>query len=390
MNQQQTSDLAFHERFFYRFFKKQIQAQQAPGQALDPHHLISPEEQAQIRQLYRKALLIAAGLGVTGVLLLYIPGILFPDSYLSQTAHTTNIALPFLGAIPFSIYFTIYGIILAVIEILALMYLNLWVVKRIALICQFPNFNSQDYERHIKILFDVSLEKRDKGLLKFGINPVAGLSKFNLMLYSTLNILKATLSNLFVKVLLSRVLGRFAIRAFIDLVGVPIFAFWNMYATHRVIREAKVRIMAPNLIKAISRQIYKEFEEDVHFRNILYDILQFIATAKRNFHHNHLLLVEALHYYFQFDYKDQKFTNEAELLEEVKALPQNVQEGLAKLLAFGMLIDGKLSRRESRYLNDLKEELQLDFDYSKLKQWELDFIEGRGLASLFESKFLIN
>ena len=369
-----------HEKYAFRYFQRlnRKRVEQA-----DDYHTLNELEIKSIAATRKKSLFLAALFGTLGVLLLYLPLYFFPNFFWQ-----IQMDLPYLGTMPIPVGFGIYGTVLAVAEITALVLLNLRTVYKVAYICGFPNIDDPNYEKHIQTLFEVGLEKPNKEILMFGINPLAGLSKLNIFFFTFFNLLKATLSNVLVKMFLARVLGRFALRAYIDLIGIPIFAFWNMYTTNRVIREAKVRIMAPNMIEHLNDKLYIALKDNEDFKRTLYDALQFIAVTKRTFHHNHFLLVDKLIHVFSIEIKKQKPLSRVELIHRVEMLDDDAKQGLARLLIFGMLIDGRLSIREKSVLDELSRQGLIHINFATLKAWEKSFIEGRGLNQLLETKIV--
>jgi hypothetical protein len=352
----------------------------------DAAHILNPLEIKALRNVRWRALALAFGFGALGVLSLYLPNYIFPHWFGSIWLN-----LPWLGNLAFPWAFTLYGILLAIVEIIALTILNLKTVRQIANICGFPRPQDLHYQQHIRVLFEVSLEKPSTQILGYGINPYEGLSKWRLFLFNAFNMLKATLSNMLVKVILGRVLARFAIRSYVDLVGVPIFGAWNIYAANRVIREAKVRIMAPNLINQLTQLLYQEFKNHADFKANLYDAIKFIVIVKRDFHHNHYLLADSLIRAFDLKIENHPPLTREQIIQNIKKLDRAAREGLAKLFIVGMIIDGKLTRLERQVLLELSEKDELlDFDFRQLWFWEKSFVAGRGLENLFAAKLLKN
>ncbi len=372
-----------HERLVQLYFKR---LSQKTNKAEDDYYRLNDREIRKIKILERNAILYAALAGTLGVLSLYIPSYLFHSFFYS---FTLQIPIPYSTAtFPFPVVFTIYGVLLAITEIFVLMFINIYTVHKLAFTCGFPNQKDVRYEEHLNALFNVGLEKPNKNLLKLGIDPFAGMSKYYLFFFTTLVTLKATLSNAIMKILLGRILGRFALRYAIDMISIPIFAFWNAYATQKVVREARLRILSPDLIELFTRQIYNQHQNDQDFKNTLYDALQFLAIVKRDFHHNHYLLAENIIEKFSITIQQQKVVEEDELLEKIQNLQPGSRESFMKLLVLGIIIDGKLSFRERKVIQLLSEKKLILVDYTKIEKWSKDFIEGRGLQEMFDSKLI--
>lgn len=370
-----------HERLTFTYFKNLFERNQRKA---DAYHILNAEEIIQISRIRRQALFLAALCGTLGVLILYMPVYIWGESIFWKIP----LNIPFIGLIDFPLGFTLYGIVLAIIEIVALWLLNLRAVNRIAEVSGFPPVNDTFYERNIEMLFEISMEKPNTQILAYQINPLEGLTKWQILFFTAFNLLKATLSNMIVKFILGRVLARLALRFFflkylIDLISIPIFAFWDAYGTHRVIRQAKIRIMASALIHQITKQLHKDFKDDPHFIHNLLDALQLIAVAKRTFHHNHLILVESLLQKFKITPTKKPIIEENNLLAKIKQADRKTQMGLAKLFIFGLLIDGNLSQRERKILTRLNQENIFQLDFQTLKKWERSFQQGKGLDELF-------
>lgn len=361
--------------YFESLFKK------TTAKPLDAHHILTAKEQQAIRLIEVRAMFLSACFGTLGVLTLYLP-----YYYFSAWFWNLPVPLPGGGHWDFPLVFSIYGVFLAILEITALYLLNLNVVYQISRICAYPHPEDSWYEVRLRELFEMSLDKSNKNLLSFGLNPQEGMSKSQIFFYTTFNIIKATLSNWLIKFLLARIFARLAIVRYVDLIGIPVFACWNAYATYRIIREAKVRIMAPNLILNFTQRLHKQFNEDQDFKGILMETLQLIAMAKRSFHHNHYWLAENIIHTFGLSLQRTVPLKEEELIRELRALDFEERQGLAKLFILGMLIDGKISRRDRKILHILSSQKLIDFDFSKIKHWEKSFLQGKGLDSLLEAK----
>ena len=73
-----------------------------------------------------------------------------------------------------------------------------------------------------------------------------------------------------------------------------------------------------------------------------------------------------------------------EQMEEMsKASGSDVERAIAKLLLFGIMIDGRLSMREKRALENLRELKVMPYTKEQVKRWTRDYFEGRGLEEFF-------
>jgi hypothetical protein len=362
------------ERLAYRYLKGLTNI---PAQDSASLHLLTKEELNAIQAIVRESLLSAAFIGVIGVLLLYIPQYYFPTLFYEFPVYLSVINSSF----SFPITGLIYGITLAYLEIYVLMAINIKAVFKIAKVCGFPDKNDPDYDKHIESLMRVGLEKEDKTTTTYGLNPLQGASKWTLFLFLVLSRLKATISNFVAKIILRRILGRYALRTIIDMVGVPVFAFWNAYASYIVIQETKVRIMAPNLIRQLCRDLARQFKSNPLFSAQLYDTLQYIAMAKRRYHHNHFLLAKNILITFDVPLKENHSLDE-NYLHHLKTLDPDVKEGIVKVLMMGFVLDGNLSVKEKAMVASLHEQGIIPYDVDTVENWIVSFVSGKGLNGL--------
>ena len=239
------------------------------------------------------------------------------------------------------------------------------------------------FEDNINQLINVGLEKKQTELKTLGINPFQGLTKWQVFTYQLLIRLKAMISGVLFKIFIRRILGRYAVKAVVDFAGVPVYAFWNGYAAHKVLDEAKARILAPALIHRFSIKLKKEYGENENFKTYLFDYLQSISVCKRAYHYNHYLLSHTLMSEFKVEINQNSLFYE-DLFKMLEESSEEQKVAFSKLFAFGMIIDGKLSPRETLKINDLYDRDILPYEFKQLKKWSDDFIEGKGLEDFFD------
>lgn len=345
-------------------------------------YLLSDQEQKVLASIRKSAYLKAGIAGALGVILLYVPyhlfgSILFPERL---------IFIPFLNeTIALEVEFLVYSVVLVVIEIAYLTYLNIKMVSAITATCGSPSKQDQKYEENLNSLVLVSLEKKEKELAKIGINPFDGLSKWAVMAYQILLKLKAAMSGFVLKLIVKKLAGRYLLRIFVDLAGIPIYVFWNIWGVRIVMREALVRVMAPPLIKKFVDQLAEEFHGREDFQRLIFPALQTIAVSKRAFHYNHYLLATSLMERFSAVAKE----NKADTKIFLKLLHQqnsDIKQAIGFVLVFGMILDGRLSAREHRLLAELRESGCVACSNHEINGWAEDYLKGRGLERFFKAQ----
>ena len=342
--------------------------------------LLNEEEIQLIRRKEQIAIWLAAFFGAMGVLLLYLPQYAFPNLFpvYTITLFGKNLAIP--------VVMMVYSLILVLIEIMLLTLLNIWCAHEIGVATGFLNHENKRSLHKRNLLIDIGLEKKNKQILKYGIDPFQGINKKALLVWNFFFILKATLSNMLFKILIQRMLGRYAIRAVKDFAGLPIFAGWNAYGTHVIIREARVIIMGQNLIQTVSERIGKDQEPTTEFKELLYDTLQYIAISKREFHQNHYLLTKILFDIYNIKSKDEHWLEKG-YFQKLHVATVEERAVCQLLISIGFLLDGKLSVKERLEIHELKKVGLLDISSDEMKKYVDDFLSGRGIKGLID-KFI--
>ena len=339
---------------------------------------LSAGQNQKLKALKWRTLGFSALSGTLGVLLLYLPPHFFPESFALWTVH-----INWFGGFDFPIFATVYGVVLAVAEIYFLVWLNIRAVHKMAIICGFPPKEDPNYHLHIQSLINIGVEKNARNELSIGLNPWQGYSRFRIIMIFVWTKIRATLSNMLFKMLLRRILGRYAIRVVVDVAGVPIMAGWNMWAANKVMKQARVRILSPGFIQQSVLYLHKKYHNNEQFKSVLYDILQFLAVRKRSFHENHYLLSINLLKTFNIPFKESHLI-EDDFIEKLGRLPEDMHDDVAHLIIIGMIIDGHLSGLEKKALNELAEISIIDYNADQVKQIMKAFLAGNGKRVLDE------
>jgi hypothetical protein len=282
--------------------------------------------------------------------LLYAPRLKFPAVF---ALWTVTVPIPGLGTgteVP--LLWTVYGLILAAVEIVGLVVLNVRAVRRVAGACRFPASDDPECEAHERALVAISVEKDVHRELTLGLNPWQGYSQARVTLIVLLSRLKATLSNLLVKMLVRRLLGRYAVRLFVDFAGVPVMAAWNAYATKRILDEALARIFAPALVRHCTEAVHRRRATDPVFAACLYDLLQYGSMQKRAFQENHFLLAKGLLDAFGVPIRSRHEVGD-DFLPRLATMDAAMRSDVVGLILTGMILDGRISWSERRAIRRL-------------------------------------
>ncbi|WP_080059267.1 LBF_2804 family protein [Spirosoma aerolatum] len=341
-------------------------------QALDIPHpsdepfVFNPLEYRIIRRAKLTTLTMAALLGLFGGLLLHLPQYTWPDLF-----SNTPIGL-FGNAYELPLITTLYTLLLVYLEINLLLAINGWGTKTIMEVCQFPRAHDAQYERHLQALATAAVNKSQPGFLRFGIDPYLTMPRWGLTLFFLLNIIKASLTALIVRFIAQPFIGQPAS----DLIGVPVYALWNVWSSRQVLHEAQVRVMAPITIREFVHELYEEWGKNDQFRPLIMDALQYLSILDRPYNYAHFLLTETLKDRFEL----QAGTAIAgTFTEQAPKTPIAVRRSLERLMVFGALIDGRLSRLEKGRLHQLRQLGFMTYSVKEVRQMSVDYNQGRGL-----------
>jgi len=374
------SQLPIPDRWVYADFASYLKTDRSKRDAL---HLLDQEEHTVIRKARMRANIWAAIVGVLGVIALCLPPYFWPHWFGNYPVNVPLIQMTYEAPI----IITIYGLVLTVIEIVILTWINIRAVRTIAAICDFPDFKQDDYKEQIMELVNVGLEKQAKKLQKFGINPYEGMSRFSIFFIFVWNRIRAYLSNIVFKMIVRKILGRFALKIVMELASAPVNAFWNAWASSRVTNEARLRIIAAYPIREFVKKCQTKFGQHTGFQELIYANLQYIAMSKRRYHYNHFLMASTFISKFKLDPK-KVYKWDDDYWNKVRALDDEAREWVVRMLTLGMMVDGSISWREELIWAEIEEEQLTTISWKEVEIWEQTFVKGKGIKSLLEEETL--
>lgn len=338
-----------------------------------PDAVAPPGRWRAIRRIRFRTIAVSAVAGALGVLLLHAPRHLAPGVF---GRWTVTVALGAI-AVEVPLLWTLYGLGLAVVEIAGLVLLNVRGVRAVARACGFPDPRDPEHDLHLRSLVAIAVERETRSELGLGLNPWQGYSRLRIALIFLLSRVKAMLSNLVVKMLARRILGRYAIRLLVDLAGMPVMAAWNAYAAHRVLREATARILAPELVRHCVARLHRKHADRAAFAGLLYDVLQFVAVGRRAFHENHYLLSLSLLRAFSVPVRPAHEVG-PDFPARLARLDPALRQDIVALIVVGLILDGRLTWPERRALRPLRAAGLLPWPPREIHRLAGDFLRGRG------------
>lgn len=339
----------------------------------DSWHIINEAERARIRKVRIRSYMMAAFVGAFFVVTLYLPVYLWPDSWFT---HETHIDLWGYYDFDFNVNFLLYSFAILPPEIWALRLINLWATARIC-----DTFGVKPYsEQHHTELEDVAslaLERKDKRLRKFGINPYIGVPLTYIILVNIWVNFRQTLSNMAFKTLVRFGVGTESSSSIVDFSGIPVFMVWNSVTTNTAIKNVIRRMMTHSVVKEIHARI--DLSED-HLQRLTFLCIYYTSNIKRSYHPNHLVMLTGLLQDVKDSTRLEKWASEYDadrMVDEMLALDASEREWLEKVILMGMFVDGHISFRERKHIDYLSEKGILTLSGNEASKWCKDFIDGK-------------
>lgn len=305
------------------------------------------------RKIYFKYTFLSGLIGALAVLLYYAPFHQFPSFF-----EIGKFQLSFFGfsleITPMSISFNLLCLF---IELFLLSVINIEMVHEITRNLKFKNEKSDFIEMHKIELVNLSLENFKSKEREIGIDPFAEMSGFRIIIFIVFNKIKAFLSNLLVKILVRKLAGRYVLRLYTDLVGMPIYFFWNAFACREVYRRTIFYYYSQNLINFTIDYINSKHGSREEFKPILYELLATVAVKKRELNSSHFAFSYKLLDQFQVPFQ-KKYDLQKNFIDALKKFPNELTSDLLLLFVTGMIIDGSINRTEKKELDRIRKELE--------------------------------
>lgn len=269
-----------------------------------------------------------------------------------------------------------------VIEIGLLMRLNLRSVQQAAVGTGFLSAENRS-QREPEVV-RIALATPARELARFGLDPYQDANPVGLFVFNLLQMTKGLLAHQIARLVFIGIGGRAALRAVLDFSGVPIYGAINVLAANKILSEAEIIIMGRKAIEQVTSSL-PMLSRDAAFEDSIYDALQFIAMSKRDFHPNHVALADAVLDRYGIPLRESHwFTQDS--VARFRRLPPEQRKIVSLVVVAGLVLDGRLSARESKRLALLDGAELLGVSETQIRQWAKEFRKGRGIEDLLRSK----
>jgi hypothetical protein len=164
----------------------------------------------------------------------------------------------------------------------------------------------------------------------------------------------------------------------LDLLGIPVFAFWNAMGTAKVLKESRIIIMGVNYLKHFEIELFKFRVLSEVEKSILYDSLQYIAISKRDYHQNHYVLSKIIIDNFSIATESLHLISKDYEIN-LKSCENDFKKLNEKILILGLVLDGNVSYREKNRIKRLNASGVLALKFAEIKKIANDFTYGKGI-----------
>jgi hypothetical protein len=335
------------------------------------HLTLHDEQRARLTRIRRRALIWAAVAGILSGGIIGGAEVIVMRGYLEGLEE-----MDWQEQLPYWAAFMAFVGIVSGIEILFLYWNSLKAVSRTSATAGWQLEPAAHGELLARGLSRAALEFPNPREPVYGIDPYARTSGWKLTAIAVLYRLKVGVTSFVLRVLLRRILARATLRFFIPLIAGPLYAAWNAWITLRIIREGRLRALAPYAVEALIEQLRREREHlrPQHHR-LLAEIVAEVMIRSEDGHPNFVFLLSRLIEEFDIDYRrlDVDWASE---LEQMDALNERERRALLKVLTLTCLLDGNLTAAKITLLTDVYERCGLEFRPDALARMRAKLLEG--------------
>jgi hypothetical protein len=213
-----------------------------------------------------------------------------------------------------------------------------------------------------------------------GVDPYALMPKWRLLAHNLLYKAKVGASSFILRIIMRRLFARAALRGYIPLLAIPLYAIWNAWITWRVVDEARLRALGPGVIKTVVGLLRDR--KDAGSADVREAILQGVGEiVMRGYdaHPNYIMLVRRLvdeldpeSDEIEVDW-DNREADLADLDEDEKTL-------LLGVLTISTVLAGRPRGDQRKFLEAVYNECGREMKPDALKQLRKALTAGRGIG----------
>jgi len=268
------------------------------------------------------------------------------------------------------------------IEILLLYWDGLRSVHLLARAAGVPLFPGDPYDERSPLaaaLSRAALELPNPPETRYGVDPYREVGKWRIVVASLLYKAKISLTNLVAKQIVRRLMGRSAFKVYLELVAVPVYAFWNGLVAFRIAREARLRAIGPSAARVYADAIFTGHDISVAERRAAWGAVAGAVMRTYDVHPNLQAMLDELAERFG-DAPDGDIDDTAAFVAGLKTLPEPAVDRTLAWLSVAAVLDGRVTRAEWRLLDEAYAGTGRSLDRAATRRLRRCFIRGEPFA----------
>jgi hypothetical protein len=281
-------------------------------------------------------------------------------------------------------YWSVYlavALVVSGIEILFLYWNTLRAAARNSAIVGVATSGAELEEAMARGLSRAALDMPNPREPLYGIDPYARIPRWKLLVYTIVYRVKVGVTSFLVRVLFRRILARAALRFFVPFLAIPVFAVWNGLITWWVLREARIRMMGPVAVRDLCQHLGSMRDElSSAARKLLMKALAEVIIRSGDAHPNYVILLHDLFELLETAPDHVQHADWNVTRSELEPLSTKEKGAVALALVLAALLDGRVSKGESRLLEEAHQIAGQTLDRKKLLERYHQFMQGKGFA----------
>ena len=363
------AELNFVERIGLEVLRRRIDRE-------DSHiHKWSQSELADIKRIERRTKIVAALAGATSGALLG-----FAEIWLGEGALDVTGANPWREKLPYWLIYVTLTVLVSGVEVL---YLYGYVLRAVARISSLAglSLSAREVEQLVaRGLSRAALEIPNPRQPIHGIDPYARVPRWKLVSYAILYRIKVSATSFVLRVLLRRILSRAALRVFIPLVAILVFAIWNALIARWVMREVRIRVAGPLVVQQLGERVAADRGKlDEESRQLIIEAVGETILRGEDAHPNYALLLSRLFEDLAIAPESVRIDWDASRAALGKLDPQ-AQNLLLTVLTVAAILNSRLKRAQRDMLADAFNLCGRPFSLQAVMTLRREFISGQGLS----------
>lgn len=336
-------------------------------------HPLQESELTQLRQLERRTLFLAALAGV-------LSGAILGGAEVISDGR--------LGTFDFELWreqwrtWVVYVTLVIVVSVIEVLFLYWNAIRGAGRISSFAGIQLAGHatgEHVARALVRAALELPNPRERIYWVDPYARTPRWKLTLLAVAYKVKVGATSFILRILLRRLLARAAVRAFIPLIAIPVYAFWNALVTRWALRQARIRAFGPLAVRDLARHVTaaRGALGPNCRRLIVQSVSEAIVRTGDADPNYHLLLgqlVESLEVSPTENHGEWESARTA-----AGHLTESERQMFLTVLTVAVVIDGRVRKSEAALLEEAHRLCNRPFDRAKIDRVLKAFLEGQGI-----------